>query len=138
MKTIVSQKFATGFLSSIEKDTIKNSYFRKVLFTTPLTQLVLMSLKPGEEIGSETHQGDQFFRFEAGKGKIVLNGSSTEVKDGDSITIPSGTEHNIINISTTEDLKLYSIYSPPQHKKGTVHKTKAEAKEEHFDGETDV
>lgn len=97
-----------------------------------------MSLKPGEEIGSETHNLDQFFRFEAGEGSVIINGVSHKVSDGDSVTIPPGTEHNIINTSKTGDLKLYSIYSPPNHKKGTIHKTKDSAKEEHFDGQTDI
>lgn len=127
-----------SFPADIEKQTIANTDYRRVLFTAKHSQLVLMSLKPGEEIGTETHDLDQFFRFEAGEGRVVVNGHSHKVEDGDSIVIPQGCEHNVINTSKTEDLKLYSIYSPPNHKRGTVHHTKADAKEEHFDGETDV
>ena len=134
----ISNTKNTAFFSNIEKDTLANSNYRKVLFTTNGSQLVLMSLKPGEAIGTEKHDLDQFFRFEAGQGEVVINGISHKVSDGDSVTIPPGTEHNIINISKTEALKLYSIYSPPQHKKDTIHKTKASAKEEHFDGKTDI
>jgi len=143
MKTIISKKLQkntpkTAFFSNIEKDTLENTNYRKVLFTTKNSQLVLMSLKPGEEIGTETHDLDQFFRFEAGQGEVIIEGTPHKVTDGDSATISSGTKHNIINISETEDLKLYSIYSPPNHKQGTIHKTKADDKEEHFDNKTDV
>ena len=126
-----------GFCSNIEKDTLDNSYYRKVLYTAKNSQLVLMSLKPGEEIGMETHSVDQFFRFEAGNGQVIINGTTYEVKDGDAVIIPANATHNVTNTSKTEDLKLYSIYSPPHHKKGTVHKTKADQKEEEFDGKTD-
>lgn len=126
----------TGYFSNIELHTIENTNFRKVIFTGAHSQLVLMSLKPGEEIGEEVHTVDQFFRFEKGKGKVVLDGGAQvfEVGDGDSVTVVSGTKHNVINTGT-EDLKLYTIYSPAQHPDGTVHATKAEAdeaeKEEH-------
>lgn len=116
-----------GFVTDIEKDTVENTNYRKVLFTTELTQLVIMSLKPGEEIGEEVHDGDQFFRFDAGEGEIVMNGKAQIVEDGDAAVVPSGVKHNVINTSETEDLKLYAIYSPPQHEDGTVNKTKEEA-----------
>lgn len=127
-----------GFLSNIEKDTIDNIDYRRVLFTTSNSQLVLMSLKPKEEIGEEVHDLDQFIRFESGQGQVVLNKFIHEVSDGDAIVVPKGVNHNVINTSDTEDLKLYAIYSPPNHKKGTVHKNKTDEKEEHFDGKTDV
>lgn len=137
LKNIQASK-SNGFVSNIEKDTLDNQDYRRVLFTAKNMQLVLMNLKPGEEIGTETHDLDQFFRFEAGQGQVVINKTKHSVKDGDAIIIPQGAQHNIINTSKTEDLKLYSIYSPPNHKKGTVHKTKKDEKEEHFDGKTDV
>jgi mannose-6-phosphate isomerase-like protein (cupin superfamily) len=96
-----------------------------------------MSLKPGEEIGSETHQLDQFIRFEAGQGKVVMNDFQREVKDGDAVIVPSGVKHNIINTGKT-DLKLYTVYTPPNHQKDTVQKTKSDETEEHFDGNADV
>lgn len=112
----------------IEEKTLSNSYFRQVLYTGKHMQLVVMSLKPGEEIGMEVHESvDQFFRFEAGVGKVVMNGEETLVDDGDVIVIPAGTMHNVINTSATQDLKMYTIYSPANHPDGTVHKTKAEA-----------
>jgi mannose-6-phosphate isomerase-like protein (cupin superfamily) len=118
----------TGFVGNIEELTLKNSYFRQVIFTAPHSQLVLMSLKPGEEIGMEVHPNvDQFLRIEAGEGKVVLNGEESPIKDGTAIVVPAGTNHNVINTSSTEDLKLYTIYSPPNHPDGTIHKTKAEA-----------
>lgn len=117
-----------GYFGHIEKDTLENDYFRKVLFTAPHCQLVLMTLKPGEEIGAEVHEdNDQFFRFEAGTGKVVVGEDNFEVKDGDTVIIPSGSEHNVINTSTTESLKMYTIYAPAHHPDGTIHKTKAEA-----------
>jgi len=128
-----------GFVTNIEKDTENNNFFRKVIFTAKNSQLVLMSLKPGEEIGTEVHDNlDQFFRFEDGEGKVVIEGVEFPVEDGFAVVIPAGTEHNIINTSPNEPLKLYTIYSPPNHKDGTVHQTKqeAEASEEHFDGKT--
>lgn len=119
-----------GYITDVEKKTLDNNYFRKVLFTGPQSQLVVMSIEPGEEIGTETHDGvDQFIRIEAGRGKAVLNGKTHELHDGSAVVIPAGTEHNIINVSDTEPLKLYSIYSPPEHPDGTVHKDKAEADE---------
>jgi mannose-6-phosphate isomerase-like protein (cupin superfamily) len=124
----------TGFISNIEEATLQNSNFRKVLFTGKHSQLVVMSLKPGEEIGNEIHNVDQFFRFEAGEGKAIIDGIESAVKDGVAVVVPAGAKHNIINTGNT-DLKLYTIYSPPQHQDGTVHATKAEADaaEEHHE-----
>lgn len=128
-----------GFHSHIEKDTVENNNFRKVLYTGAHCQLVLMSLKPGEDIGMEIHQdNDQFFRFEKGEGKCIINGNEYEVKDGSAIIVPAGAEHNVINTSEAEDLKLYTIYSPAHHKDGIVRATKEEAMENEaeFDGVT--
>ena len=119
-----------GYHGQIEKDTLENSFFRKVLFTAPHSQLVLMCLKPNEEIGTETHEGnDQFFRFEKGEGKVIIGGEEFMVKDGDAVIVPAGQMHNIINISGVEELKLYTIYSPAHHPDGTIHETKEEASE---------
>jgi mannose-6-phosphate isomerase-like protein (cupin superfamily) len=119
-----------GYVTDIERRTLENEYFREVLFTAPHSQLVVMSLRPGEEIGMETHDDvDQFIRFEAGKGKVVLNGREQAVEDGSAVVIPAGTGHNVVNTSASEALKLYSIYTPPEHPDGTVHRTKAEAEE---------
>ncbi len=128
-----------GFVVNIEKDSLENDFFRKVIFTAKHSQLVLMSLKPGEEIGEEVHDTlDQFFRFEKGTGKVIIEGEDFEIGDGFAVVIPAGTRHNIVNTSVEKPLKLYTIYSPPNHKDGTVHKTReeAEASEEHFDGKT--
>jgi len=117
-----------GYSGHIEKDTLENTFFRKVLFTGPHSQLVLMCLKPSEEIGMEVHEGnDQFFRFEKGYGKVVIGGEEFIVEDGDAAIVPAGQMHNIINTSDSEELKLYTIYSPAHHPDGTVHKTKEEA-----------
>jgi mannose-6-phosphate isomerase-like protein (cupin superfamily) len=127
-----------GFVTDIEKDTINNVNFRKVLYTGKNSQLVLMSLKPGEGIGEEIHKDtDQFFRVDSGSGKVVINGTETEIKNGSAIVIPQGAKHNVINTGKG-DLKLYSVYSPPHHEDGTIHKTKeeAESSKEHFDGKT--
>lgn len=127
-----------GFVANIEKLSIENEYFRKVLYTSKNSQLVVMSLKPGEDIGEEIHQLDQFIRCEAGVGKAVLDGVTHKISNGFSIVVPVGAKHNIINTSSSEALKLYTVYSPPNHRDGVVHKTKAEAEagEEHFDGVT--
>jgi len=128
-----------GFHASIEKDTVENEDFRQVLYTGKNSQLVLMSLRPGEEIGSEIHpENDQFFRFEAGQGRVTVNGNEYNVRDGDAVIVPAGAEHNVVNLSNTEALKLYTIYSPPHHKDGIVRTTKEEAEshEADFDGET--
>lgn len=126
---ISEAKNPTGFLTNIETDTVENDNFRKVLFTTPRTQLVLMSLNPGEDIGEETHKGDQFFRFEKGKGKMVIDGKESNLENGSSVVVPEGALHNVINTGD-EPLKLYALYSPPQHKDGTVDKTKPEKDDE--------
>jgi mannose-6-phosphate isomerase-like protein (cupin superfamily) len=130
-----------GFNANIEKETIENTNFRKVLYTGKHSQLVLMSLKPNEEIGMEVHpDNDQFFRFEKGTGKCIIDGNSYELADGSVIIVPAGAEHNIINTSSTEDLKMYTIYSPAHHKDGIVRATKEEAEkkenDEEFDGVT--
>ena len=118
----------TGYISNIEKETLENENFRKVLFTGPHSQLVLMSLLPKEEIGMETHDGvDQFIRIEEGEGLAILNGEETRLEDDFAIVIPSGTKHNIINTSENRKMKLYSIYSPAEHPDGTIDKTKADA-----------
>lgn len=117
-----------GYKGPIEELTRANTYFRQVLFTALHSQLVLMAIEPGEEIGLEVHPGsDQFFRFEEGEGKIVIAGVEYPVKDGDAAIVPAGTKHNVINTSRTAILKLYTIYSPAHHPDGTIHKTKAEA-----------
>ena len=128
-----------GYCDNIEKRTVENDDFRRVLYTGKASQLVLMSLLPKEEIGLETHpENDQFFRFERGVGKIVINGFEREVGDGDAVIVPMGAEHNVINLSETERLRFYTIYAPAHHADGTVHHTKAEAEasEEEFDGKT--
>lgn len=126
-----------GYKSNIEKETLRNKNFRKVLYTSAYSQLVVMSLKPKEEIGLETHpENDQFIRFEGGTGRVMIDDSKYTVKDGDAVIVPAGARHNVINTSATEDLKLYTIYSPPHHKDQIVRKTKeeAEANDEEFDG----
>jgi len=125
-----------GYIVNIEKVTLENADYRRVLYTAKNSQLVLMSIHPGEEIGEETHHLDQFLRIEQGVAKVILDGVETTVFDAWAIVIPAGTRHNVINTSSDVDLKLYSIYSPPEHKDGTVHLTKADAQEEHFDGKT--
>lgn len=128
-----------GFIAPIEDETKENNNFRKVLYTGKHSQLVLMCLQPGEEIGMETHtENDQFFRFESGAGKCIIDGQEHEVKDGTAVVVPVGAEHNIINTSDSESLKLYTIYSPAHHKDGIVRATKQEAidNEAEFDGVT--
>jgi mannose-6-phosphate isomerase-like protein (cupin superfamily) len=127
-----------GFHTNIEKETLENKNFRKVLYTAAYMQLVLMSLKPGEDIGLEVHGVDQFFRFEKGKGKVIIGNNEYEVKDGDAIIVPAGMPHNVINTSETEELKLYTLYAPPHHKDGIIRETKEEAEKnpEEFDGIT--
>jgi len=127
-----------GFNANIEKKALENTNFRKVLYTGKHSQLVLMSLKPNEEIGMEIHaDNDQFFRFEKGEGKCIIDGNFYELKDGSVIIVPAGAKHNIINISSSEDLKLYTIYSPAHHKDGIVKITKKEAEDgPEFDGVT--
>lgn len=128
-----------GFVINIENETRKNTDFRRVLYTGKHSQLVLMSLKPGEEIGEETHADvDQFFRFEAGEGKVVIDAVAHPIKDGFAVIVPAGAKHNVINVSKTLNLKLYTIYSPPEHQDKVVRHTKKDAlaSEEHFDGHT--
>ena len=128
-----------GFKTNIEKETLENSNFRKVLYTAKYSRIVLMSLLPKEEIGMETHEkNDQFFRFESGKGKCIIDGNEYEVKGGDAVSVPAGAKHNVINTSDKEDLKLYTIYSPPNHEDGIIRRTKNEAEtiKEKFNGRT--
>lgn len=117
----------TGYCANIEELTLANSYFRQVLFTAPHSQLVLMALQPGEEIGMEVHNDhDQFFRFEQGSGEVVIDGETHRVSDGFAVVVPAGAMHNVVNTGDGV-MKLYTIYSPAEHKDGTVHKTKADA-----------
>lgn len=135
----IKQSTMKGFTINIEKDATENSNFRKVLYTAEHMQLVLMSLKPGEEIGEETHlKSDQFFRFESGTGKCTVNGNNYVVNAGDVLIVPAGAKHNVINTDTSNDLKLYAIYAVPHHKDGIVRATKEEASrlEAPFDGKT--
>jgi len=128
-----------GFSSNIEKMTLENDKFRKVLYTGKHCQLVLMCLKPKEEIGMEVHpENDQFFRFERGHGKCIIDSHEYKLKDGSAIIVPAGARHNILNTSATETLNLYTIYAPAHHKDGIVRTTKAEAEsnEAEFDGVT--
>ena len=126
-----------GYSTPIEKETEKNSDFRRVLYTGKYSQLVLMNLKPMEEIGMETHPNiDQFFRFEEGEGKVVIDGVEHKVKDGDAVIVPAGAKHNVVNTSKKSELKLYTMYSPPEHQDKVVRHTKAEAEAspEEYDG----
>ncbi|MDP2864542.1 MAG: cupin domain-containing protein [bacterium] len=128
-----------GYTTNIEKDTLENNNFRKVLYTGKHSQLVLMSIAPKEEIGMEVHEeNDQFFRFEKGQGKCIIDGNEYNLGDGVAIIVPAGAQHNIINTSDTEELKLYTIYSPAHHEDGIVRATKEEAErnEAEFDGST--
>ena len=128
-----------GYNDNIEKLTVDNEDFRRVLYTGKHAQLVLMRLKPGEEIGLETHnENDQFFRFESGEGIVVIDGNEHKVFDGSAVIVPAGAEHNVMNVSETEDLKLYTLYAPSHHKDGIVRATREEAmaNEEDFDGVT--
>jgi mannose-6-phosphate isomerase-like protein (cupin superfamily) len=120
----------TGYTTNIEKDSLANQYFRKVLYTAPNLQLVLMTLQSGEEIGLETHDhGDQFFRVEGGTGDAILDGETYPLADGDIVVIPAGVEHNIVNTSSDTPLHVYTIYTPPEHPDGTINETKADAVE---------
>lgn len=128
-----------GFKSNIEKDALKNKNFRKVLYTSKHLQVVLMSLEPGEEIGEETHNSiDQFFRFEEGNGKCIIDGNVYNVESGDAIVIPAGSKHNVINTDAVNGLKMYTIYTPPNHKDGIINTTKKDAENNDlkFDGKT--
>ena len=128
-----------GYKDNIEKLTEENENFRKVLYTGKESQLVLMSLNPKEDIGEEVHaENDQFFRFEAGEGKVIIDGNEYTVGAGDAVVVPKGASHNVLNTSDTNKLKFYTIYSPAHHKDGIVRATKEEAlqNEAEFDGET--
>jgi len=127
-----------GYVTNIEKLSLENEYFRQVLYTAKNSQLVVMSLKPGEDIGEEVHQLDQFIRCESGNGKAFLGGIEHEIKDGFVVIVPAGTRHNIINASPDKAMKLYTLYSPPNHRDGVMHRDKeqAMADEEYFDGKT--
>lgn len=127
-----------GYITNIEKRSLENENFRRVLYTAKNSQLVVMSLRLGEDIGEEVHQLDQFIRCEVGQGKAILDNISHDISDGFVVVVPAGTKHNIINTSQNKDLKLYTLYSPPNHRDGVIHQTKAQAEagEEHFDGKT--
>lgn len=128
-----------GFSTNIEQETLSNENFRKVLYTAKHSQLVLMSLKPKEEIGMEVHpDNDQFFRFEKGEGKAIIDGNEYPIGDGVAVVVPAGANHNIVNTSETEPLKLYTIYSPAHHQDGVVRATKEDAEKDspEFDGKT--
>jgi len=127
-----------GYVVDLESETQNNENFRHVLYTAEHSQLVLMSLAPSEDIGEEVHELDQFLRVEAGEGKAVLNGQEYPLSDGWAVVVPAGVRHNIVNTTESEAMKLYTLYSPPEHKDKVVRKTKAEAEsnEEHFDGTT--
>lgn len=124
-----------GYITNIEKATLENTDYRRVLYTAKNSQLVLMCVMPGDEIGEEVHHLDQFIRIEEGEGKVIFDGVEHPVFAEYAFVIPQGTRHNVINTGAIP-LKLYSVYSPPNHKDGTVHKTKADEDEEHFDGVT--
>ena len=128
-----------GYVKNIEELSLQNENFRQVLYTAKNSQLVLMSLKPGEDIGMEVHHLDQFLRCESGQGQAILDGVVYEISDGFAILVPAGTNHNIINTSLDKPLKLYTLYSPPNHIDGIIHPTKAAAeadKDDNFDGKT--
>ena len=117
-----------GFVTNIEKETLENENFRKVIYTSKSGQIVLMKLLPNEEIGMEVHEiSDQFFRVESGEGKVIIDGEENIIKDGTAILVPAGSNHNVINTSGDKSLKLYTIYMPPHHRDGVIHATKAEA-----------
>jgi len=128
-----------GYITNIEEESLANEHFRKVLYTDERLQLVVMSLKPNEDIGEEVHELDQFIRVEKGEGKSVLDGEEHTLHDGSVVIIPKGVRHNIVNTSSEQPLKLYTLYAPPNHAEGTIHKTKAEAEAsegEHFEPNT--
>lgn len=131
-------RIMTGYVSNIEEQTLANDKFRQVLYTAKNSQLVLMSLKPNEEIGEEIHDVDQFFRFEKGQGKVVIDGAEHEIKDGSAVIVPAGAKHNVINTSPSDSLKLYTLYCPPHHRDRVRHDTKEQASKdsEEFDGKT--
>jgi mannose-6-phosphate isomerase-like protein (cupin superfamily) len=119
-----------GYVVDIEQKTLDNEHFREVLYTAPHSQLVVMTLQPGEEIGTERHgEGDQFVRVESGEGEAILDGEHHPLADGSAVVVPAGIEHNFVNTSSSAALRLYTIYTPPEHPDGTIHRTKAEADE---------
>ncbi|HEY8386834.1 MAG TPA: cupin domain-containing protein [Porticoccaceae bacterium] len=125
-----------GYVQNIEKLTVENDNYRKVLYTGKHMQLVLMTLQPGEEIGLEQHEGhDQFFRIEEGQGRATIDDNTYDIQDDDAIIVPAGAWHNVINTGTSQ-LRLYTLYAPPEHREGVLHPTKADDREEHFDGTT--
>lgn len=125
-----------GYVQNIEKLTVENDNYRKVLYTGKHMQLVLMTLQPGEEIGLEQHEGhDQFFRIEEGQGRVTIDDNTYDIQDDDAIIVPAGAWHNVINTGTSP-LRLYTLYAPPEHREGVLHPTKADDREEHFDGTT--
>ena len=128
-----------GYIANIEQLSLENDNFRRVLYTAKNSQLVVMSLKPNEDIGEEVHQLDQFIRCEAGTGKAILDDVPHIISDGFVVIVPAGTKHNIINTSADKPMKLYTLYAPPNHRDGVIHRTKEEAEAdeaEHFDGNT--
>ncbi len=126
MKTFSSWLAEDSYAANIENDTMANTDYRRVVFTGPNMQVVLMSLKPGQEIGAEVHKDhDQFIRIEAGQGKAIVDGEEKELQDGSAVLIPAGTRHNIVNTSREKPLKLYTLYSPPDHPDGTIEHEKA-------------
>ncbi len=124
-----------GYITNIEKETLSNTDYRRVLYTAKNSQLVLMSIEPGDEIGEETHHLDQFIRIEGGSGKAIMDGIVHDLCTDHAIVIPAGVRHNVINTGDI-DLKLYTVYSPPEHKDGIIEHTKADVIDEHFDGKT--
>lgn len=121
-----------GFVSNIERDTLENEDYRRVLFTGPNLQLVLMTLRPGDEIGVEVHDGhDQFIRVEEGEGVVIMDGERSPLEDGTAVVIPAGVEHNVVNTSRDAPLRLYTLYAPPEHPEGTVQHTKADEPDHH-------
>lgn len=117
-----------GFVQNIEKETLENENFRKVLYTSTYGQVVVMSLLPNEEIGMEVHETtDQFFRIESGEGLVIMNGEEFPISDGSAVVVPAGTNHNVINKMSDKSMKLYTIYMPPHHRDGTVHRNKEDA-----------
>lgn len=128
----------SGYVNNIEQLTLANEYFRQVVYTAKSTQLTVMHLQPSEDIGEEVHDGDQFLRIEKGSGRVVLNDVESKISDGSVVIVPAGVKHNIMNDSDAEPMKLYTLYSPPHHRDGVVHKTKQDAlnDSEHFDGKT--
>lgn len=124
-----------GFITNIDNESMTNTNYREVLYTAPYSQLVVMSLMPDEEIGEETHGLDQFIHCGQGVGKVVLDGVENEMEPGIAVMVPSGIKHNIINTSSSDTMKLYTLYAPPNHPKGTIHKTKADAEADDEEGE---